>query len=98
MGLLRRSTRWRERLEEYVARPLVRTLLALDAKAQVRYYSTVAERQASGEEVLWLVYAVTFDDAGKKKTFFVGLQLQRHKLDDGQANWQVVAAESRPFK
>ena len=97
-GFYGEAPRWRARLEEYVARPLVRTLLALGPKAQVRYYTTYAEKHAGGEEVYWIVYAVTFDDAGKKKTFFARLQLQRWTLDDGRANWQVVEAETKPSK
>ena len=85
--------RWRTKLEEYVAEPLVRTLLALGQKAQVRYYKTGDQRHDAEKDHLAQFYAVTYDDSGEKKTFFVGVELQRHKLESGQANWQVLAVK-----
>jgi len=86
--------RWRAKLEDYVAVPLVRTLLQLGKDAQVRYYKTSDQRHDAQLDKLAQIYAVTFDDAGGKKTFFVGVELKRHRLESGQANWQVASVSS----
>ncbi len=86
--------RWRAKLEGYVADPLIRTLLELGKDARVRYYKTSGQTHDAQLDEVAQIYAVTYDDAGGKKTFFVGVELQRHRLESGQANWQVASAES----
>jgi len=81
---------WRTRLEEYVAEPAVRALIELGDDARVRYYETSGQRYHGGREQVIQTYAVTYDDSEGKKTFFVELQLHRHRLESGQANWQIV--------
>jgi hypothetical protein len=85
----------REELENYVARPEVRTLLALGPKAQVRYYDSPAQWQEGNRDAIDLVYAVTIPDAGqKKKSFFLNLILERHALGKPpRAEWQISNSE-----
>jgi hypothetical protein len=67
----------------------VRTLLTLGKSATVRYIDTPLQDQDVGVDVVNLRYAVTFDDAGAKKTFFLFLQLLRTKESDGRAFWKI---------
>jgi len=86
--------RWKAKLEDYVAEPLIRTLLELGKDAQVRYYATIGQRFDGQVDELAQIYAVTYDNAEAKKTFFVALELHRRRLETGQANWQIVSAKS----
>lgn len=85
----------RTELRTYVDQPDVRCLLALDGKAQVRHYAT--EDQFDDEkrhEFVVEVYAVTFDEQGQKKTFFVRLTLERYDLPSGLgSDWQVASTQ-----
>jgi hypothetical protein len=67
-------------LEAFVAQPPIQSLLALGGKARIRYYDT--EFQAHDEEgdALRLTYAVTYDDGGRKTSFFLGLSMRRRIL------------------
>jgi len=85
----REGPRWHRMLLDYVERPVVRTLLALGPNAVVRYYETDGQETEGDRDKLYQVFAVTFDDAGRKTTFFVGLALHRVKLEDGPAVWQI---------
>jgi len=81
-----------EQLEAFVERPPVRTLLALGRKARVHYYGTDGQGPIDDRYQIYQVYAVTHEEAGEKKTFFVGLELQRFTLRDGQTAWRVASA------
>jgi len=85
----REGPRWHRMLLDYVERPVVRTLLALGKNAVVRYYGTGGQETEGQRDKLYQVFAVTFDDAGRKTTFCVGLTLHRIELENGQAVWQV---------
>jgi len=89
----RHSTRWREGLEKYVKMPLVRTLLALGPKAEVRYYGSPRQGPGDEGESVALLYAVTYAAPEGKTTFFIELELVRIKLDNGRASWQLFRAE-----
>jgi len=81
----------RSELENYVSRPEIRALLALGPKAQVRYYDTEGQTSSEGRESVYQVYAVTYDEAGKKKTFFIGVALDRFLLEGtGRAAWRIL--------
>jgi hypothetical protein len=67
----------------------VRTLLALGKSAKVTCMGPVAMGSDQGVDIVFLRYAVTFDDAGAKKTFFLVLQLMRLKTEDGRAFWRI---------
>jgi hypothetical protein len=72
----------------------VRTLLALGKSAKAQYLDAPAQFQDVGMDVVYLRYAVTFDDAGAKKTFFLIVQLMRHKTEDGRAFWKISGCAS----
>jgi hypothetical protein len=72
----------------------IRTLLALGKSARIRYLDTPFQASDAGNDVLTLRYAVTFDDAGAKKTFFLGVQLFRLKSADGRAVWKIGSCAS----
>jgi len=85
----------REQLENYVADPGIRTLLALAGKARIRYWQTEMQIRDGERETLYLVYAVTYGKAAKRQTFFVRLQLQRLPLRRaGQNGWRVLDTEA----
>lgn len=77
-------------LEEYVAKPVIRTLLALGNKAQVRYYETEGQYHGGENYTLYDTYAVTYEEEGEKKTFFISLALKRYPLPGNEeADWHV---------
>lgn len=95
----REGPKRRSELQNYIApaRPgeppaLVRTLLELDDRAEVRYRETLSENPSEGK--LWVrqVYAVTCDDDGRKTTFLVAVDLERLRLPDGRWNWRLLGA------
>jgi hypothetical protein len=88
----RNSPHYRADLENYVAEPLIRTLLALGKKARVRDYQSAGQSQEFSNEFVYMLYAVTYDEAGEKKTFFLALELQRSILPTGQAQWRLQRA------
>jgi hypothetical protein len=94
------SEKMRTELENYVAPPkpeepprLVRTLLALGDAAKTRYFKTIAQVSDGPFYVIDQLYAVTFDDAGEKKTFFVMVRLGRMTMSNGRASWRILGAE-----
>ena len=93
-GFYGEGLRWRTRLEEYVDDPLIRTLLELGKDARVRYYKTSGQRHDTQLDEVAQIFAVTYDDTAGKKTFFVRIELQRHRLESGQANWQIADVDS----
>jgi hypothetical protein len=89
----RSNARARKGLEGYVQSPLVRTLLALGPRAMVRFYETAGQTQVRGcDDLVESVFAVTYEDEGEKKSFFVSVQALRTTLPDGSADWQVLQA------
>lgn len=84
----------REEIEAFLAGDEVRALLALGAKADVRYYDTEGQYRDDGADLVEQVYAVTYEEAGQKKSFFVRLTLSRIcPLETGRAYWQVANVE-----
>jgi hypothetical protein len=67
----------------------VRTLLALGKSATVRYLDAPLQNQDEGVDILRLRYAVTYDDAGEKKTFILFLELLRMKGGEAPAYWKI---------
>jgi hypothetical protein len=91
----------RTALDHYVApakegeKPqLVRTLLALGKSATVQYLDAPVIFKDVGADILFLRYAVTFDDAGVKKTFILIVQLMRIRTNDGYAFWRITSCGS----
>jgi hypothetical protein len=78
-------------LEALVAQPEIQTLLTLDGKARIRYYDTQLQGHDDEGDMLHLVYAVTYDQAGRKTSFFLGLSLRRRVLAAAHlVDWQVL--------
>jgi hypothetical protein len=92
-AFFRNSPKDREHLETYVKTPLVRTLLALGPKAQVRFYQTVGQSRDNNNDQVEQLYAVTYEEANEKKTFFVLVRSLRTKLRDGNAGWRILQTE-----
>ncbi len=88
------GTEAREELEHYVKRPEVRTLLALGPRAEIQYFDTQSQGWQDGHDVAYQVFAVSFADNGRRKTFFVGVNLERHELPaTGKADWRIGSTE-----
>ena len=71
----------------------MRTLLALGPKAQVRFYRTADQTHENDNDRVAQCYAVTYEEQGEKKSFFVVVEMVRRKLSSGQAGWHVVDAQ-----
>jgi hypothetical protein len=85
------ETEERRMLDSYTSRPEVRSLLALDGKARVRYYDTLSQQHAGEEDDVSQVYAVTTEEGGRKTSYFLRLSLKRIVLPGyGHAYWQVT--------
>jgi hypothetical protein len=90
----RNEARARMGLENYVQSPLVRTLLALgSSRAMVRFYETTGQSQLGNDDVVDSVFAVTYEDEGEKRSFFVSLKAARMKLADGSADWRLLTTD-----
>lgn len=97
----RQGPRWHHDLEDYVAQPTVRTLLALGPRAQVRLHEIEGQERQRDHDLVYPIFAVTYAEAGSKKTFFVRLTLERLRLTgrDRQkrplalADWRVHLVE-----
>jgi hypothetical protein len=75
--LVRYNNEVKADFKRFVQLPLVRTLLALDGNAQVRFYK-LADVELSGstaQVIYW--YTVTYEYGGAKQTFVVGMVLER---------------------
>jgi hypothetical protein len=93
-AVYRNSPELRGDLENYVKRPLVRTLLALGPRAQVRYYDTIGQSHEGGREFVEQAYAVTYEEEGQRKSFFVVVRLARMKFVSGEAGWRILQTEA----
>jgi len=80
----------RKSLEGNVASPLIRTLLALGPGALVRFYQIEAQRREKNADAVDLWYAVTYEEKGERKSFFVRLGLARSKQRNGTADWCIL--------
>jgi hypothetical protein len=81
----------RSDLAQFVHLPVARTLLALGQRAQIRYYGTMGVGSVGDRALVHYWYTVTFDDEqGNKKTFFVGLTMERKPTRNPELNpWRV---------
>jgi hypothetical protein len=83
----------RRELEGYVKGPLVHSLLALGPKARVRFYRTAGIAREDGNDVIEQLYAVTYEEASQRKSFFVIVRMQRVTLKDGRAEWRILRTQ-----
>jgi hypothetical protein len=88
-GYYRNNPKASQGLEGYVKMPLVRTLLALGpSRAVVRFYDIANQVHEDDEDLVELLYAVTYEEDGEKKSFFVAVQALRRPVD-GSADWRI---------
>jgi hypothetical protein len=81
----------RAQLEQFVRHPVVRTLLALGPKAQVRFYKTSAVGTEGTRGMVKYYYTVTYPDGDGKKTFFVAIVMERKPTVLAELNpWRVA--------
>lgn len=84
-------------LKTFVEHALVRALLALDGRAQFRYWGTDRRDRLTGPlyaptlEQIDQLFAVTYAGDGHKTTFFVRLAVARFvDSETGVVRWQVI--------
>jgi hypothetical protein len=88
--LYRKSTAQQTNLRSYVDTPLVRTLLALGDKADIRLYQNETAQTDGRIDVVRDVYAVSYPDEGRTKTFFIKAELSRSlKTESGPIDWKI---------
>jgi hypothetical protein len=89
----RNAPKPREQLEGYVKSPLVRTMLALGPKAQVRFYGVADQSRTGSTDVVGLWYAVTYEEQNERKSFFVLVRASRTVLQSGESEWRILETE-----
>jgi len=78
-------------LRRFVDDVVVKALLTLGPSAHVRFLETVEHLDDNRKERYYGVYAVTYEEAGELKTFFVQLGLVRYVASPRQApHWWVA--------
>lgn len=96
LNYYRNQPQARDELTKFVAQPLMRTLLALGDKAQVRLYETGEIIHDAEGQLIEQFYAVTYPDEQTRqpRTFFVDLEIDRqpHKIK-GETQWRVVGVK-----
>ena len=86
----------RAELEAFVEQPAVRALLALGEGALVRLYETKQVHIGRTTDMATQVFAVTFEEAGERQSFFVDTLSQRTALPGMDAvHWQISSRRSR---
>jgi hypothetical protein len=91
----RKGIRSQEKLKAMVEQPWVRKLLDLGPQAQVRYYGSADQEQQDDRDSVELIYAVSYEERGEPKTFFIDMLLWRVAAEGYHANWQVARVEGR---
>jgi hypothetical protein len=78
-------------LAKFVQLPVARTLLALGERADIRFLATMGAGARGDRAQVSYWYTVTFDDEqGKKKTFLVGLLMERKPTENPELHpWRV---------
>jgi hypothetical protein len=89
----RNNPRQRQELDNYVKSSTVRALLALGARAQVRFYQTAAQARNGDNDEVNQVFAVTYEERGERTSFFVVARMVRSRLGNGAADWRLVGAD-----
>jgi hypothetical protein len=75
--------------------PLVQVLHSLGSGARVRFYQPMEQIHTYETDQVSLAYAVTYDDAGERKSFFVCINVQKkNQLDDDKEGntWRIASA------
>jgi hypothetical protein len=86
----RRNEDARKELTAFVRDKTIRMILALGNRAEVRYYRTSAAGNWGDTAQVDLWYTVTFTDTdGRKKTYILGLLMERRATDPDLNPWRV---------
>jgi hypothetical protein len=90
-GFYRNNQKMRQGLENFVKAPVIRTLLALGSeRAIIRFYETLDQESEEGNrDIVKQRYAVTYEEEGEKKTFFIDVQMMRQEFPDHTAGWSM---------
>ncbi|MBN1394520.1 MAG: hypothetical protein JW959_05820 [Pirellulales bacterium] len=89
----RNNPRSREALKGYTSNPAVRALLALGPRANTRFYDTTEQVRADDLDLVEQLYAVTYDEEGERKSFFVSVRVARPKTPGEKTGWFVLGVE-----
>jgi len=93
------GTEARTELNGYLQQSGAQALLALGREFQVRYYDSEPRFRADRGDMIKQIYAVTYEEDGEKKSFFMQLTMnRRYVADPGRAFWRLAdfAAGIRP--
>ncbi len=95
LHVYQRGPKRREELDKFLEEPLIRTILALGKKADIRFYKCGGIWGPPGKENVQEIYSISFDDEqGKRKTFFATVLLRRFPADQAEKiNWVVADSE-----
>jgi hypothetical protein len=87
-----------KQLQNWAEQPLNKTLLLLGERANYRLYQTLEVTSTDTQNSLLQIYAVTYDDGGKKKTFFIQVEMVRETDFGGPKHWRIrqVTGPIRP--
>jgi hypothetical protein len=89
----------KQNLQTFVEHPLVKALLLLGEKSEIRFYKTVRVGNEGSRGLVSTLYTVTYPDddpqrPGGKKTFFVNLLMERRPTENPNINpWRVSNIE-----
>jgi hypothetical protein len=80
-------------LKSFVAEPLIRTLLTLDGRAQVRLYETLGITTPDEFHThIAQSYAVTYGEGSSRTTFLVALTIERStQRGTDRVDWRVAS-------
>lgn len=80
-----------DELEKQLADKLFRVLLALGEKATVRFYATEVIDRTTRDEVVVMLFVVTFDGDAGKKSFLVRVAVKRTPTEmEGRVPWKIM--------
>jgi len=94
LSFYRQREEGRDDVAFFFGLPVVQTLLALGPRAEVRFYETEKYESYPYRTVVTNVYAVTYEDRGRRKTFFVRMEMERTVNPiTGEPGWRIVSFE-----
>jgi len=78
-------------LRSFTEEPVVRVLLELGEQARVRFYATDMVQASGDDAIVSQIFAVTYEENGERKTFFVRLLLARERRPgESQPHWKLI--------
>lgn len=94
-GVYKLGPKNRDDLYKFLENPLVRTVLALGEKADIRFYQCEDSWGPFGKENVKELFSITYtDENGQKKTFFASVLLRRFPPNNVEGveeiNWVVA--------